>query len=258
MPVVETPVGAVAYRRAGAGQPLLLLHGGLSDSRSWMPQLDSLAASFDVVAWDCPGCGDSADPTRPLSLADYADAAAALVENLDLGPVHLGGHSFGSSVAIEAWARHPHLVRSLVLSGAYAGWRGSLPDAEVASRREGLLAALREPPSVWVDNYLASFFSGPVSAETLATVRTMMLEVRPAAASMVTALAAADLRPVLPTIAVPTLLISGRDDVRSPRAVGEALHAAIHGSTRVLVPGGHDVNLESSAAYDAAVLDFLT
>jgi pimeloyl-ACP methyl ester carboxylesterase len=63
---------------------------------------------------------------------------------------------------------------------------------------------------------------------------------------------------VLPTIAVPTLLIYGEDDVRAPRGVAEALHVAIPGSRLILVPGaGHDVNLEAPQEYDAAVRAFL-
>jgi len=120
---VETRIGTVAYRRVGAGAPLVLLHGGLSDGRAWAPQLESLAREYDVVAWDAPGCGGSADPTADLRLADYADAVAVLVRALGAGPVHLAGHSFGAGLAIDVYGRHRQLVRSLVLSGAYAGWR---------------------------------------------------------------------------------------------------------------------------------------
>jgi pimeloyl-ACP methyl ester carboxylesterase len=63
---------------------------------------------------------------------------------------------------------------------------------------------------------------------------------------------------VLPTIAVPALLIYGAEDVRAPRGVAEALHASIPGSRLILVPGaGHDVNLEAPQEYDAAVRAFL-
>jgi pimeloyl-ACP methyl ester carboxylesterase len=87
----------------------------------------------------------------------------------------------------------------------------------------------------------------------------MILDVRPAGTrSMVTAFANADLRPVLPTISVPVLLIYGAEDVRAPRAVAEALHAAIPGSRLMLVPAaGHDINLETPQEYDAAVRAFL-
>jgi len=256
---VETRIGTVAYRRVGAGAPLVLLHGGLSDGRAWAPQLESLAREYDVVAWDASGCGGSADPTADLCLADYADAVAVLVRALGAGPVHLAGHSFGAGLAIDVYGRHRHQVRSLVLSGAYAGWRGSLPPAEVEARLNRALAELDRPPAEWADSYLAGFFGRSVPLETLQAARTMMLDARPAGTrSMLTAFASADLRAVLPAISVPTLLIYGAEDVRAPRGVAEALHAAIPGSRLTLVPAaGHDVNLEAPQEYDAAVRAFL-
>lgn len=256
---VETHIGTIAYRRAGAGAPLVLLHGGFSDGRSWTPQLESLTHDYDVVAWDAPGCGGSADPAADLRLADYADTVADLIRALGGGPVHLAGHSFGAGLAIDVYARHRELVRSLVLSGAYAGWRGSLPPAEVEARLNRALAELDRPPAEWVDSYLASLFGQTAPPETVEAARAMMLDVRPAGTrSMLTAFASADLRSVLPTIAVPTLLIYGAEDVRAPRGVAEALHAAIPGSRLILVPAaGHDVNLEAPEEYDAAIRAFL-
>jgi len=239
---------------------LLLLHGGLSDGRSWTPQLDSLASEYDVIAWDAPGCGGSADPTADLRLADYADAVAALIRALGVvGPVHLAGHSFGAGLAIEVYARHRQLVRSLVLSGAYAGWRGSLQPAEVEARLNRGLADVGRPPAEWVDSYLTGFFSRSVPPQTLEAVRRMMLDVRPAGAMpMLTAFADADLRAVLPKIDVQALLIYGAEDERAPQEVAEALHAAIRGSRLIVVPAaGHDVNLEAPREYDAAVRTFL-
>ena len=256
---VETHIGTVTYRRAGAGAPLVLLHGGLSDGRSWTPQLESLAREYDVIAWDAPGCGGSADPAADLRLADYADAVAALVRALGVGPVHLAGHSFGAGLAIDVYGRHRQLVRSLILSGGYAGWRGSLPPAEVEARLNRALAELERPPAEWVDSYLAGFFGPCVPPAIIEAARAMMLDVRPRGAlPMLTAFASADLRAVLPTIAVPALLIYGAEDVRAPRGVAEALHASIPGSRLILVPGaGHDVNLEAPQEYDAAVRAFL-
>ncbi|MGY1829649.1 alpha/beta fold hydrolase [Geodermatophilus sp. SYSU D01180] len=260
MDVVEAGGWTVAYSRAGAGAPLLLLHGGWSDGREWRPQLEGLSDAFDVVAWDAPGCGASPDPPAGLPLTGYADAVAALVEGLDLGRVHLCGLSFGGGLALAVWQRHPEVVRSLVLVSAYAGWKGSLPPEEVEARLQRVLAEVDRPPAEWVDGYLPGFFAGPVPQETLDLVRSVMLDVRPAGTrSMLTAFADADLRDVLPTVAVPTLLLCGAEDVRAPRPVAEALHAAIPGSRLVLLPGvGHVVNLEAPAAFDAEVRRFLS
>jgi pimeloyl-ACP methyl ester carboxylesterase len=256
---IETRDVRIAYRRAGAGPPLVLLHGAWSDGRSWAPQLAGLGDEYDLVAWDAPGCGGSSDPPADLTLSDYADAVAALVRALGLGRVHLAGHSFGAGLAIAVLARHRDLVRSLVLSGAYAGWRGSLPPEEVRARLHRVLADLDRPPAEWIDDQLDGFFSGPVPPATRDAVRAMARDVRAAGLrSMAVAFADADLRDVLPTIDVPTLLVSGADDRRAPRPVAEALHAAIPGSRLVLVPGaGHDVNLEAPREFDAAVRSFL-
>jgi pimeloyl-ACP methyl ester carboxylesterase len=66
----------VAYRRAGQGPALVLVHGGLGDSRDWRRQLDGLSDQFTVVAWDAPGCGGSSDPPGTFRLPDYADMEA--------------------------------------------------------------------------------------------------------------------------------------------------------------------------------------
>ena len=51
----------IAYTQAGHGPPLVLLHGGMEDSRSWRQQIDGLSDEFTVFAWDAPGCGQSSD-----------------------------------------------------------------------------------------------------------------------------------------------------------------------------------------------------
>ena len=134
-----------------------------------------------------------------------------------------------------------------------------MPPAVVEARLNRALAELNRPPAEWADSYLAGFFGRSVPLEVLEAARTMMLDVRSAGTrSMLTAFASADLRAVLPAISVPTLLIYGAEDVRAPRGVAKALHAAIPGSRLMLVPAaGHDVNLEAPQEYDAAVRAFL-
>jgi pimeloyl-ACP methyl ester carboxylesterase len=249
----------VAYRRAGEGPPLLLLHGGWSDGRAWTPQLRGLSDAFDVIAWDAPGCGRSDDPPYGVGIDWYADAVAGLVDALGLAAVHLGGLSFGGGLALAVYGRHPRRVRSLVLAGAYAGWKGSLPPEEVSARIRRVRAEIDCPPDEWIDDYLPGFFAGQVPEATLDLVRSMMRDVRPTGTRrMLEAFADADLRNVLPAVAVPTLLLYGAEDVRAPRSVAETLHAAIRGSRLVHLPGvGHDVNLEAPEAFDAEVRRFL-
>ena len=256
---VEVDGRVVAYRRAGVGPPLLLLHGGWGDGRHWRPQLETLADEFDVVAWDAPGCGGSSDPLPDADLGTYADAVAGLAAALGLERPHLGGLSFGGGLAIEVFNRHPAVPRSLLLVGAYAGWRGSLPAEEVRARMERVLTEIGRPPSAWAAGYLDGFFAGPVPDALRDEVLAIMLDVRPGGVvPMLRAFAEADLRAVLPRVAVPTLVLHGELDARSPRAVAEALHAWIPGSELVLLPGvGHMANAEAPAAFDAEVRRFL-
>ena len=75
---------------------------------------------------------------------------------------------------------------------------------------------------------------------------------------MLTAVARIDLREMLPTIIVPTLLLYGEEDQRSPLKVAEEMHAAIPGSMLVTVPGvGHVVNLEAPEEFNTEVRNFL-
>ena len=80
----------VAYRRAGEGPPLLLLHGGWSDGRAWTPQLTGLSDALDVIAWDAPGCGGSDDPPQHVGLDWYAGMVTGFLDALGLASVHLG------------------------------------------------------------------------------------------------------------------------------------------------------------------------
>ncbi len=86
-----------------------------------------------------------------------------------------------------------------------------------------------------------------------------MADSRPAGLRpMLLAMAEADLRDVPPTISVPTLLLHGEEDARSPRDVAEQMHAAIPGSALVVLPGvGHQANVEAPEAFNEAVRTFL-
>ena len=203
-----------------------------------------------------------ADRTIPLltrSLATYADAVGDLIGGLGLDRPHLCGLSFGGGLAIAVYQRHPQLVGSLVLASAYAGWKGSLPAAEVQARLRRVESEIHRPPESWLDEYLPGFFAGAVAPEVLHLVRSTMLDVQPTGTlRMLRAFAEADLRDVLPTIAVPSLLLYGTEDVRSLCQVADALHAAIPDSEMVQLPGvGHLINLEAPKAFNAEVRRFL-
>ena len=91
--------GRLAYREAGVGPTLFLLHGMNGGSQSWAHLFQSLAPSFRVVAWDAPGFGES--DVFGDSVEDFKDAAVALMKSLKLTNTILIGHSMGGVVALS-------------------------------------------------------------------------------------------------------------------------------------------------------------
>ncbi len=251
----------LTYRRAGSGDPLVLVHGGFGfDSRSWGPQLDVLDDEFDVVAWDAPGCGGSDDPPDSFSIEDYADSLAGFVAALGLAHPHVLGISFGGALALALYARHPTLPRSLTLAGAYAGWAGSLPADEVQRRIQRFSEEVsRHRPEEWLPKYLPGMLTESAPPEMAQDTLALMSDIHPQASlTMLRAMANADLRGILSHIDVPTLVVHGELDARSPLAVGKELHKKIPGSRLVILPGvGHLSNVEAADSFNLEVRTFL-
>jgi pimeloyl-ACP methyl ester carboxylesterase len=251
----------VAYRRAGEGVPIVLLHGGPTDSREWSHQLGPLSAEHTVVAWDMPGCGLSSDPPPEWrDPRDYADCLAGFIRALGLDRPHLAGLSFGTGLAIELYRRYPELPRSLILASAYAGWAGSLSPEAVEQRKQMILRQIDSPPGAWAQQWLPTLFGDLAGPETVALMREILEEFHPEGqrALIRAGFAEHDVRDVLPTIQVPTLLIYGEKDGRSPLAVAAQMHAAIPGSRLVVIPGaGHECGLEAPDRFNQEVLGYL-
>jgi pimeloyl-ACP methyl ester carboxylesterase len=247
----------IAYERLGEGSALVLVHGAPADGRLWRPQLVALADEFTVVAWDEPGAGRSSDLPAGFGLADYANCLAALVQALDLAPAHVAGLSWGGTVALELYRRHPGLVATLILADTYAGWKGSLPEEEVRARVAGLRQMLAAPAAEF-DPTPAGLFAGdpppefvPLLGEIFAAVR------REGVRMLLSVMGEADQRDLLPRIAVPTLLIWGELDARSPLGVARQFERAIPDTKLVVIPGaGHLSNLERPEQFNDAIREF--
>ena len=91
----------LAYRRFGAGEPLVLMHGGAGSWEHWVLSVDALATAFRVFALDLPGYGESERPEWDIPTDEYlSDVAAAVGELCPEAPrIHLSGFSFGGLVA---------------------------------------------------------------------------------------------------------------------------------------------------------------
>jgi len=259
-PVHRVDVGglSVGYRRGGTGPPLVLLHGAYEDSRFWVRQLADLSDEFTVVAPDVPGFGSSDDPPETWTAAEYGDCLAGFLDVLGLRRPIVLGLSFGSVLALALYRQRPDAVGALVLASAYAGWAGSLPPEEVQRRLAQVRRELELPPEQILPTWLPTLLTPQASPHLVDLVAAMMRDFHPAGMrAALHGMGEVDLRRVLPTIAVPTLLLYGDADVRSPVSVAEDLHARIPTSTLVVIPGApHLANLEQPDAFNAAVRRF--
>ncbi|MGH3714383.1 MAG: alpha/beta fold hydrolase [Micromonosporaceae bacterium] len=257
MGVVRANGLEIGYERVGHGPPLVFVHGAAEDGRIWQPQLAGLADEFTVVAWDEPGAGRSSDLPEGFGLADFADCLAALIEGLELGPAHVAGLSWGGTVVLELYRRRPELVATLIMIDTYAGWKGSLSADEVRARVAGVRQLLAAPPEEF-DLTLPGLFAGDPPAEFVPLLAAMAADVRPAAlGQQLTIMGEADQRDLLPRIAVPTLLIWGELDARSPLSVAHQFEQAIPDTELVVIGGaGHVSNLEQPEAVNQAVREF--
>ena len=260
MEQVEVEGLRIAYERAGAGPPLVLLHGYVGDGPTlWRRQLDELCDQFTVVVWDAPGAGGSADPPEGFGLAGYADCLAGFIKRLGLEEPHVAGLSFGGILALALYGRHPAIPATLILASAYAGWGGSLP-AELAEQRLQQALRLAElSPEEFVGTLLPTMFAETTPQEAVAAFGASMLGFHPVGFRAMARASAENLRDVLPHVKVPTLLVYGDRDVRAPLTVAEDLHAAIPGATLVVLPdAGHLNNIEAPAEFNRAVRAFLS
>ncbi len=127
---IEINGARLAYEEHGAGDPLLLLHGGLTSSASWREVVPLLATRFRVITPDSRGHGRSTNPGGRLNYRQIADDTVGLIAALGLERPFLGGWSDGGQVALEIALHHSHAVRALVVGAAFFNFgeefRGSI------------------------------------------------------------------------------------------------------------------------------------
>lgn len=251
---------------AGAGPPLVFLHGFTGSTETWADLWPALAVAHRVVAFDLPGHGRSSVPADPrrYSLARFADDLANALDQLGLARVALLGYSMGGRAALQFARQYADRVAALVLLSTSSGIR------EEAKRRERLASDAvladsieREGVRAFVDRWemLPLWESQRVlSAETRARLRALRLlndpvglanSLRGAGAGIDAASA------IFRRILAPTLILAGALD---PAYVehGRSLEAELpNAHMEVISDAGHAIHLEQSAALVGVTTAFL-
>ena len=116
------------YESHGAGEPLLLLHGGLFSTSMFGPTLTNLAKSRRVIGVDLHGHGHTSLGDRQIDAVDIGRDLAVVIKKLGLDQVDVMGYSFGGTVALQLAFQHPELVRRLVLVSTPYARSGYFPE----------------------------------------------------------------------------------------------------------------------------------
>ncbi len=225
-------------RPPGEAEPLLLLHGGLTDSDLVLDAIGGpLAERFAVVAYDRRGHGRTADTEAPFHYADMADEVVSVLERVVGGPAHLVGWSDGGVVALHVALRRPDLVRRLVLVGVNFHVDGMRPlELDEGSALVARITAAYGEHSPDGPEHFETFFGKSVA---MVTAEPMMT------------------RADVARVSAPTLVLVGDDDIVD---LGHtcALYESLPAGQLAVVPGAsHLVLAEKPAEVARLVTEFL-
>ena len=242
--------------RKGEGEPLLFITGSGGDLRRKPSAMDGpLAREFDMVAYDQRGLGQSDKPDGPYTMADYAEDAVGVLDELDWATANVIGVSFGGMVAQELAIRHPDRIRKLVLCCTSPGGAGgsSYPlhtligmDPEAEARKMIPISDTRHDAAWQAAN--------PDAFRTMLNMRMAdpwADEPRRAMGAELQLLARKDhdVWGRLPSITAPTLICAGRYDGIATPANQEAMASRIPGSELRFFEGGHLFMIQDRAAF---------
>ncbi|HXT15337.1 MAG TPA: alpha/beta hydrolase [Gemmatimonadaceae bacterium] len=257
----------LTYTDTGTGAPIVLIHGSVDDMRTWSYQTAPFSAHHRLITYSrryhWPNTG--ADSATAYRATDHRDDLAALIEELELGPAHLVGASYGAVVALLLAATRPELVRSLVLGEPPAF--NFLDRAELEANYRTQILPAKEAydagrPIDGVEHFLNSivgpgaFARFPRGARQVAldNAPEFGLEARSTPEEFFGPLTASDLR----SIQTPALLVRGE---RSPEIFGrviDVLRSNLPNARYLLVPGAsHAMHRHNAPLYNTAVLEFL-
>ena len=258
---------SLTYIEKGAGEPLILLHGGQADYRSWMPYLARFQDRFRVISYSRRYNFPNDNPINIKNFSAYveADDLAALIKALRLKRVHLVGTSIGAYIALIYAIRHPDSVASLTLAEpAINAWvRDTAEYADFSKKAWNPAAdAFRQGDDRQAMRLLVDFFGGE------GTFDKMPAEVQSIAMANARFFKAATLsNDPTPNISkdkvlrlkMPVLIIQGEDTFAMSKLIVKELTQVLPSAEFVLIPhAGHGSPRENPKAFGDALDRFLS
>jgi pimeloyl-ACP methyl ester carboxylesterase len=232
------------------GELLLFVHGAGSNGNTWHRQLSAFADTHSPLAFDFPGHGRSGGTESLKSIEAYRDFLAAFIDVLRLRPGVLIGRSMGGAIAMAYALAHPGRVRALVLVASAA--RFELPPAMLDTWKNVMLGRAQQP-------FSTEAFSSKTDFAVMREAWMEQVKTDPRVRYFdLVACNQFDIAARLGELAVPTLIIAGRDDALTPPQRSEVLRKGIKGSKLVVIEdAGHTLSNEKPEEFNGALREFL-
>ena len=237
--------------------PVLVLAPSLGATVAmWEPQLAAFTSRFRVLRYEPRGHGRSPVPSAPYQIADFVDDVVRLLDRHGVESAFFCGLSMGGMVGIALAAAFPDRVRGLVLcsTSALLGPPQAWIERAATVRASGTAAVAATVVSRWLTpGYAAEH------PDVVARLQQMLVSTSDEGyAACCGAIERMDLRPALPRVSAPTLVLVGREDPLTPPTHAEELTAAIRGARlEVLSQAAHLLNVEQAEAFNRLVLAHL-
>jgi pimeloyl-ACP methyl ester carboxylesterase len=258
------------YIEQGQGEPLILLHGGMGDYRSWEPQIKAFSQHYRVISYSRRYNYPNNNPHTAKNHSAYveADDLAAFIHKLKLGHVHLVGASYGAFTALVLAVKHPEIVRSLVLAeppvlewvrytpngaGLYREYMTTIHEPVATAFKEGDdEGAMR----IFVDGLYGTGRFDNLPPEGRAAV---MQNSRFFKAIMLSSDPFPNLsEDKVKRLHLPILIVTGENTIKLHKLVNEELGRVLPNAAQAFIPqAGHGSPRENPQAFNEAVLKFL-
>lgn len=256
MAFLELPTHRLHYRIDGEAGPWIVFCNSLgTDLHMWDTQIEALSDRFRLLRYDRRGHGLSGTPPAPYSLADLGGDVLALLDALNIESAHFCGLSIGGLtgqwLGVHAGDRFDTLTVCATAAriGTAESW-----SARIEQVRAGGLAPLAEATA---DRWFTPAYNA-AHADVVQRVLDTFVAVDPEGYNgCCAALADADLRNAIQHIRQPLLAISGNDDPVCPPADLQHIADSVADGRHVSLRGRHIVNIESDAAFNATLRQFL-
>jgi 3-oxoadipate enol-lactonase len=241
---------------AGDKRRAVLIHSLAMDRRFWQPVAERLDGA--VLLYDCTGHGESEKPAGPYTVEGFADDLARLLDHVGWDAALVAGASMGGCVALAFAGQYAKRVRALGLVDTTA-WYGPEAARQWEERAQKALdGGLEALVDFQVTRWFSESFRAAHPEVVSQCVATFLRNDVRAYAATCRMLGAADLRPVLRGIRVPTAVVVGEEDYATPVAMASELHRNIEGSTlTVLKNARHLTPLEKPAEIAGELMKLL-